>query len=75
MAEIIQRYAEDSFRALQVARCMENAGCSVFSISHEPCAHPTMRWIVWGRICSTEVDVDVIDRCIESHLFPTSEGD
>lgn len=73
MAKIMQRWAEDDFKAMLIAQGMENAGADVFSISfrgsdtYEGASLPHSQYIVWAKVTNDEM-IDVVDQEIDKQL-------
>jgi len=67
--KIISRHADNDFDAFRTAQGMENAGATVFSISHNGMQQPygamapSARFIVWAKV-ESEVMIDAVDASI-----------
>jgi hypothetical protein len=52
------------------AQGMEDAGCSVISITIDHGAPQPMQWIVWGRYKPGKTSPEQIDQSIIKRLYP-----
>ena len=70
MNEIICRHASSNFNCLMTAQGMEDAGCSVISITIDHGAPQPMQWIAWGRYKPGKTSPEQIDQSIIKRLYP-----
>lgn len=72
--KIISRHAHDSLAAFHTAQGMENAGASVFSITHDGMDQkqgaliPSSRFIVWAKY-DGDVTTDAVDAAISLLMY------
>lgn len=78
--QIISRTADNDFDAFRVAQGMENAGATVFSITHNGmhkpygALEPSSRFIVWSKVQS-EGMIEAVDAAIDKEFDEPSGGD
>lgn len=70
---IMVRHANSDFDAMITANGMEEAGASVFSITHDGMYRPfgamapSSRFVVWAKV-NSDADIDAVDDAIRREL-------